>query len=201
MFFDIQRICQNAPKILPKFSQSLPKWAQHGHLGANMAHLGRNLLPTWLQLGPCCAHLRPNVSKKVFQNRATAPQDAPRRAKTLQDTSRHRFFWFSTPPDLDFHWFFFNFVFLHYFFSFQSLQNLIPDKILCMFRTIFYWGEDGRNMGQVGSKLRLRWAMVSPSWPCWAQLERLWVHFWSILADALDMKNFFFTTKRKTYGF
>ena len=62
IFFNIQHICQNAPKMFPKFNQGLLNWAQHGHLDANMAHLGRNLLPTWLILGSCCAHLRPNFS-------------------------------------------------------------------------------------------------------------------------------------------
>jgi len=78
MFFDIQRICQNAPKMLPKFSESLPKWAQHGHLGANIA--------TCCQLGSNLAHVATNFApmspKKTFQNHATAPKDATRRAKT-----------------------------------------------------------------------------------------------------------------------
>ena len=31
------------------------------------------------------------------------------------------------------------------------------------------WSQDGRKMGQVGSKLRPRWAMMAPRWPSWAQ--------------------------------
>ena len=101
-FFYIQRIYQNAPKKLPKFSQSLPKWAQDGHLGASMAHLGRNLLPTWLQLGLCCAQLRPNVSKSVPERRPKTRQDPPRRVQTSI------FFDFRPPSDLDFHGSFIN---------------------------------------------------------------------------------------------
>ena len=31
------------------------------------------------------------------------------------------------------------------------------------------WSQDGRKMGQVGSKLRPRWAMMALRWPSWAQ--------------------------------
>ena len=124
---------QNAPKKLPKFSQSLPKWAQHGHLGANMAHLGRNLLPTWLQLGPCCAQLRPNVSKEVFQNRTIAPQDAPTRAKTPKTPPDIDFLRFSTPPDLDFHRFFINLASILRFF--QLTYRLIISTFVVPQRT------------------------------------------------------------------
>jgi len=31
------------------------------------------------------------------------------------------------------------------------------------------WAQDGHKMGQAGSKLRPRWAMIAPRWPCWDQ--------------------------------
>ena len=88
MFFDIQRIYQNAPKKLPKFSQSVATWAQHGHLGANMAHLGRNLLPTWPILRPSWAHLRPNFAKNLHQIAPETSRSAPRHPKTTQRVAK-----------------------------------------------------------------------------------------------------------------
>ena len=56
-------------------------------------------------------------------------------------------------------------------------------------------GEDGRNMGQVGAKLRPRWAMLAPRWPCWDQFGRLWLNFGNIFGAFWQMrwisKNFF----------
>ena len=43
------------------------------------------------------------------------------------------------------------------------------------------WAQDGRSWGQVGSKLRPRWAKIAPSWRSWAQLGRFWEHVGSIL--------------------
>ena len=43
------------------------------------------------------------------------------------------------------------------------------------------WAQDGRSWGQVGSKLRSRWAKIAPSWRSWAQLGRFWEHVGSIL--------------------
>ena len=43
------------------------------------------------------------------------------------------------------------------------------------------WAQDGRSWGQVGSKLRPRWAKIAPSWRYWAQLGRFWEHVGSIL--------------------
>ena len=51
------------------------------------------------------------------------------------------------------------------------------------------WAQDGRSWGQVGSKLRPRWAMIAPSWRSWAQLGRFWEHFGTILAHGLDSRN------------
>ena len=42
------------------------------------------------------------------------------------------------------------------------------------------WAQDGRSWGQVGSKLRPRWAKIAPSWRSWAQLGRFWEHVGSI---------------------
>ena len=47
------------------------------------------------------------------------------------------------------------------------------------------WALDGRSWGQVGSKLRPRWAMIAPRWPSWAQLGRFWEHVGTILAHWL----------------
>ena len=43
------------------------------------------------------------------------------------------------------------------------------------------WAQDGRSWGQVGNKLRPRWAKIAPSWRSWAQLGRFWEHVGSIL--------------------
>ena len=43
------------------------------------------------------------------------------------------------------------------------------------------WAQDGRSWGQVGSKLRPRWAKIAPSWRSWAQLGRFWEQIGSIL--------------------
>ena len=36
------------------------------------------------------------------------------------------------------------------------------------------WAQDGRKMGQVGSKLHPRWAMMAPRRPSWAQFGSFW---------------------------
>ena len=43
-------------------------------------------------------------------------------------------------------------------------------------------GARWRSWGQVGDKLRPRWAKIAPSWRSWAQLGRFWEHVGSILA-------------------
>ena len=43
------------------------------------------------------------------------------------------------------------------------------------------WAQDRRRWGQVGSKLRPRWAKIASSWRSWAQLGRFWEHVGSIL--------------------
>ena len=47
------------------------------------------------------------------------------------------------------------------------------------------WAQDERSWGQVGSKLRPRWAMIAPRWRSWAQLGRFWVYFGRILSHGL----------------
>ena len=42
-------------------------------------------------------------------------------------------------------------------------------------------GQDGRSWGQVGNKVRPRWAKIAPSWRCRAQLGSFWEHAGSIL--------------------
>ena len=36
------------------------------------------------------------------------------------------------------------------------------------------FGEDEPKMGQVGSKLRPRWAMIAPRLPCWSEFGSFW---------------------------
>ena len=51
-------------------------------------------------------------------------------------------------------------------------------------------GEDGRNIGHVGAKLAASCAKMAMLGSVWEALVEFWEHFWSILADALDVKNF-----------
>ena len=51
------------------------------------------------------------------------------------------------------------------------------------------WAQDGRKMGQVGSKLRPRWAMMAPRWPSWSSLGAFggsWEHFWLLFLRSLE---------------
>ena len=56
-------------------------------------------------------------------------------------------------------------------------------------------GEDGRNIGHVGAKLATSCAQdghvsakMAMLGSVWEALVEFWEHFWSILADALDIK-------------
>ena len=50
--------------------------------------------------------------------------------------------------------------------------------------------------GDIGAKMGATWAKLEPSWSAkmamlgsvWEALDEFWEHFWSILADALDIK-------------
>ena len=52
------------------------------------------------------------------------------------------------------------------------------------------WAQDGRKMGQVGSKFRPRWAMMAPRSPSWAKFGSFWggswEHFWSPFSRSLE---------------
>ena len=90
-FFKSFLISSASTKMLQKNFQNSAKASQNEPNMAILALTWPILGATCCQLGSILAQLRPNVSKQVFQNRTIPPQDAPRRAKTPQNASRHRF--------------------------------------------------------------------------------------------------------------